>query len=50
MLPKTVDVSEAQIRVKELLFLVLEGREIVLTDGSTPLARIVAIAPPPKIP
>jgi len=42
---KTVDVSETQISVKELLSLIDEGTEIVLTEGSTPLARLVAIAP-----
>lgn len=39
MLTKTVEVSEAQTRLKELLALVLEGTEIVLTEGSTPIAR-----------
>ena len=46
MLTKTVDVSEAQTHLKELLSLVLEGTEIVLTEGSTPIARFVPIASP----
>lgn len=46
MLTKTVEVHEAQTNLKELLSLVLEGTEIVLTEGSTPLARLVPIALP----
>lgn len=41
MLTKTVDVSEAQRHLKELLSLVLEGTEIILTEGNTPIARLV---------
>jgi hypothetical protein len=36
---RTVDVNEAQANLRELLCLVLEGTEIVLTEGDTPLAR-----------
>jgi antitoxin (DNA-binding transcriptional repressor) of toxin-antitoxin stability system len=43
MLPIAIDVNQLQISLKELLSLVLEGREIVLTEGSTPLARLVAM-------
>ena len=43
MLTKTVDVSEAQSNLKELLSLVQIGTEIVLTEGSTPVARLVPI-------
>lgn len=45
MLTKIIDVSEAQMSLKELLSLMIEGTEIVLTEGSTPLARLVPIAP-----
>jgi antitoxin (DNA-binding transcriptional repressor) of toxin-antitoxin stability system len=38
---KTVDVGEAKITLKELLSLVVEGTEIVLMEGSTPVARLV---------
>ena len=44
MQTKTVDVHEAQTRLAELLSLVSAGTEIILTAGSTPLARIVPIA------
>lgn len=47
---RTVDVNEAQANLRELLSLVLEGTEIVLTEGDTPLARLVSIAPQAKTP
>jgi len=43
MLTKTVDVREAQTNLQELLSLVREGTEVVLTEGMTPLARLVPI-------
>lgn len=43
---KTINVLEAQMSLQELLSLVLKGAEIVLTEGSTPLARLVPIASP----
>lgn len=43
MLTKTVDVRETQTNLQELLSLVREGTEIVLTEGPTPLARLVPI-------
>jgi len=41
MQTKTIDVREAQGKLTELLKLVGSGGEIILTDGSKPLARIV---------
>jgi len=41
---KTIDVRETQASLQELLSLVWEGTEIVLTEGTTPLARLVPIA------
>ena len=35
---KTVDISVTQMSVQELLHLVDEGTEILLTDGNNPLA------------
>ena len=51
MQTKTVDVREAQAHLAELLSLVTAGTEIILTEGSTPLARIVpmARAPTPRV-
>ena len=46
MLTKTIDVQETQTNLKELLSLVREGTEIVLTEGTTPLARLVPITLP----
>jgi antitoxin (DNA-binding transcriptional repressor) of toxin-antitoxin stability system len=43
MQTKTVDVHEAQTHLVELLSLVTAGTEIILTEGSTPLARIVPV-------
>jgi antitoxin (DNA-binding transcriptional repressor) of toxin-antitoxin stability system len=44
MQTKIVDVQEAQTHLVELLSLVSAGTEIILTAGSTPLARIVPMA------
>ena len=44
MQTKTVDVHEAQTHLVELLSLVTAGTEIILTEGHTPLARIVPMA------
>ena len=44
MQTKTVDVHEAQTHLVELVSLVTAGTEIVLTEGNTPLARIVPVA------
>jgi prevent-host-death family protein len=43
MRTKTVDVHEAQTHLAELLALVTAGTEIILTEGSTPRARIVSV-------
>jgi len=44
MQTKTVNVHEAQTHLVELLSLVAAGTEIILTEGSTLLARIVPMA------
>ena len=46
MLTKMVDVQEAQTNLQELLSLVSKGTEIVLTEGTIPLARLVPISLP----
>jgi prevent-host-death family protein len=45
MLTRTVEVDEAQLHLKELLSQSLAGIEVVLTDGGTPVARLVPVAP-----
>jgi antitoxin (DNA-binding transcriptional repressor) of toxin-antitoxin stability system len=40
---KTVDISEAQIHLFELISLASEGNEIIIAEGDKPLARIVPI-------
>jgi prevent-host-death family protein len=43
MMPtKSIDVNEAAITLPDLLTLVAEGTEIILTRDNTPLARIVS--------
>lgn len=40
---KTIDVSEAQSRLSEILSLVAHGAEIILTEDEKPVARLVPI-------
>ena len=42
---KTVDVGDEQGKLKELLSMVAAGAEIVLTEGGTPVARLVPMSP-----
>ena len=41
MSTKTIDIHEPQIGLSELLALVSEGTEVVLTDGAKPVARLI---------
>lgn len=43
MQTKTVDIQDAKTSLDELLNLVREGVEIILTDGGTPLARLTRV-------
>jgi antitoxin (DNA-binding transcriptional repressor) of toxin-antitoxin stability system len=43
MLTRTIDVKEKLPDLKGLLSLVADGTEVVLTEGSTPIARLVPI-------
>jgi antitoxin (DNA-binding transcriptional repressor) of toxin-antitoxin stability system len=45
---KTIDVQRAQADLRSLVAQVTAGTEIVLTDGTTPVARIVRADAPPK--
>jgi prevent-host-death family protein len=51
MQTKTIDIYEAQTHLVELLSIVTAGTEIILTQGNTPLARIVPLAdvPTPRV-
>ena len=40
---KTVEVQKSQTYLKELLSLVVKGTEVILTQGSTPIARLIPI-------
>lgn len=44
MQTKTVDIQDAQASLDDLLNLVREGVEIILTEGGTPLARLTPMA------
>jgi antitoxin (DNA-binding transcriptional repressor) of toxin-antitoxin stability system len=46
MKTKTVELSEAQNQLVALVALAAAGMEIVLVEGTTPRARLVAPAPP----
>jgi len=50
MLTKTVDVHGAHTTLKELLPLVTAGGEVILTEGNTPIARLVPISSPTLTP
>jgi prevent-host-death family protein len=45
MSTKTVDIHEAQMNLAEILSLVAAGTEVIFTEGSTPIARLVPITP-----
>lgn len=47
MTTKTVDIQDAPAQFAELLSLVAAGTEVILTDGATPLARLVPLNGPP---
>ncbi|MBM4297584.1 MAG: toxin-antitoxin (TA) system antitoxin [Deltaproteobacteria bacterium] len=44
MITKEIDVQDAQANLHDLLSLVRGGMEIVLKQGTTPVARVVPIA------
>ncbi len=41
MVTKRIDVQSAETSLKDLLELAMEGTEIILTEGETPLVRLV---------
>lgn len=43
MVTKTVDINREHLSVKELLSLVADNTEIILTDGVTPMARLLPV-------
>ncbi|GAB4506078.1 MAG: hypothetical protein Kow00123_02160 [Anaerolineales bacterium] len=44
MMIKRIDIKEAQARLQELLSQIASGVELILTDGMTPVARLVPIS------
>ncbi len=47
MVAKTVYVEQTKTSLEELLSLVREGTEVILTEGDTPLAKLVPIESQP---
>jgi antitoxin (DNA-binding transcriptional repressor) of toxin-antitoxin stability system len=47
---KTIEVQQSQTYLTELLSLVTEGTEIILTQENTPIARLVPIPTSPATP
>jgi antitoxin (DNA-binding transcriptional repressor) of toxin-antitoxin stability system len=43
MLAKTIDIRNERTDLDNLLSLIAEGTEVLLTDGDTPVARLVPI-------
>jgi prevent-host-death family protein len=46
---KTVSAGEAQARLGELLKLVRDGHEVVISDGDNAVARLVPVRPKRRI-
>jgi antitoxin (DNA-binding transcriptional repressor) of toxin-antitoxin stability system len=42
----TIDIRELPARLEEALVLAASGREVILTDGATPRARLVPLVRP----
>lgn len=49
MATKTVDLNQEPMSLNELLLLVRENTEIVLTQGNIPLARLIALTSNEKL-
>ncbi|MBF0111131.1 MAG: toxin-antitoxin (TA) system antitoxin [Desulfamplus sp.] len=43
MLMKTINISETEANIKDLLSIVVEGTEIIITENKIPLARITPV-------
>ena len=44
LMSTTIDIRELPARIDEALALVSSGREVILTDGATPRARLLPLA------
>jgi antitoxin (DNA-binding transcriptional repressor) of toxin-antitoxin stability system len=43
MLARTIDIRSERTDLENLLSLVAEGTEVLLTDGDTPVARLIPV-------
>lgn len=50
MSTKTLDLKELQMSVTELLSLIQADKEIIITEGNTPVALLTVLNPVTKIP
>jgi antitoxin (DNA-binding transcriptional repressor) of toxin-antitoxin stability system len=48
MMTKTIDIHTANIRIEDLLSLIRQGTEVMMTEADIPLARISPCFPPPQ--
>jgi antitoxin (DNA-binding transcriptional repressor) of toxin-antitoxin stability system len=48
MFAKQIDLQEKETTVEELLALIEDGSEVILTKGETPVARVLPIKELPK--
>ncbi len=45
MSTKTVDIQQLHISISQLLYLIQDDQEIVITSGNTPVAKLTLISP-----
>lgn len=52
MSTKMIDVQDAQRQLAELVSFAQQGNEVIIAEGTTPLARLVAVVPltKPRVP
>jgi antitoxin (DNA-binding transcriptional repressor) of toxin-antitoxin stability system len=48
MITKTIDVQESQINLEDILSFARQGKDVILTDASKPLAKLIPLMTPPK--
>ncbi len=48
MITKTIDVHEVQISLEDILSFIRQGTDVILTDASMPLARLIPLITPRK--
>jgi antitoxin (DNA-binding transcriptional repressor) of toxin-antitoxin stability system len=49
-MPATITMAEAHARLPELVALLADGEELIITQDDKPVARLVREVPPPRKP